>query len=81
MSDVREFFRKLGCRFYMHPRLDVIQSFGSAQHVGCPYCRRQYGMHHGMQVVIPWTPDLAELYQLMGYDTETATQRWQRVQP
>ena len=73
--------RKIGCRFNMHPRLDVIQSFGSAQHIGCPYCRREYGIHHGERVIIPWDSELAELYEFMGYDTESATRRWRRLTP
>jgi len=73
-----EWLRKIKCRFAFHPRLDVIQTFGSAQHIGCPYCKREYGIHHGERVVIPWTPDLAELYDFMGYDTETASERWRR---
>jgi len=81
MGKVTAFVQSVKCRFWMHPKLDVIQSFGSAQHVGCHYCRRQYGMHHGMQAVIPWTPELAELYQWMGYDTDTPTERWLRVKP
>lgn len=73
--------RSVRCRLNLHPRLDVIQTFGSAQHIGCPHCRREFGIHHGMQAVIPWSPDLAELYQMMGYDTETPSLRWRRCRP
>lgn len=81
MSKLLEIVRAVKCRFWMHPRLDVIQTFGSAQHIGCPYCRREYGIHHGMQAVIPWTSELAELYGWMGYDTEEASARWRRYRP
>lgn len=60
----------------MHSRLDVIQTFGAAQHIGCPYCKREFGIHHGMRAIIPWDSDVAEMYQFMGYDTETPTRRW-----
>lgn len=78
---IRQLFTALKCRLNMHPRLDVIQTFGSAQHVGCPCCRREMGIHHGMRVVIPWSPDLSELYQDMGYDTEGPSARWRRYRP
>lgn len=34
-----------------------------------------------MRTIIPWTPDLAELYDMMGYETETPTQRWRAYRP
>lgn len=74
MSIVQRFF----CWLNMHPKLDVIQSFGSAQHIGCPYCRREWGIHHGERVLIPWSPDLAEMYDFMGYETEAASERWRQ---
>jgi len=73
--------QRIACRFGMHPRLDVIQTFGAAQHIGCPYCRREFGIHHGERIIIPWDSELAELYQMMGHETEAASQRWRRVKP
>lgn len=72
---------RIKCKLNMHPKLMVIQTFGSAQHVGCPYCKKEYGIHHGMRAVIPWTPDLAELYQWMGYDTEGPSRRFRQYVP
>ncbi len=77
---VRRLGRKLLCRLNLHRKLEVIQSFGTAQHIGCPDCGREYGIHHGERVVIPWTPELAELYECMGYDTALPSQRWRRYQ-
>lgn len=79
--DLSELIQSVKCRFWMHPRLDVIQSFGSALHIGCPYCKREYAMHQGMEVVVPWDDTFAVLYDLMGYDTETASVRWRRYRP
>lgn len=73
-----EMWRRFWCKLNLHPRLDVIQTFGSAQHIGCPYCRREFGIHHVVQAVIPWTLELDELYRVMGYDTAAASQRWRR---
>lgn len=76
MGKLTEVWRDLKCRFGFHPRLQVIQHFGSAQHIGCPHCRRHYAIHHGMRVVLPWDSDFASLYEDMGYDTHGAHQRW-----
>jgi len=70
--------QSIKCRFWMHPRLQVIQSFGSGKHIGCPHCKREYAMHDGARVVVPWDGDFEDLYQSMGYDTETASVRWRR---
>lgn len=69
-------WRKLMCRIGNHRRLDVIQTFGSAQHIGCPDCKKQYGIHHGMLAVVSWNSEFDDLYQRMGFDTEQATKRW-----
>lgn len=69
MRKLTKAWRALLCRLNHHRKLDVIQSFGSAQHIGCPDCGREYGIHHGMHAVIPWTADLNEIYLLMGYDS------------
>lgn len=53
-------WRKLMCRLGLHKSLDVIESFGAGQHIGCPYCGREFGIHHGMQVVVPWTGEFDE---------------------
>lgn len=70
-------FHAIRCRLGFHSSLNVIQSFGSAQHIGCPRCGLQMGIHHGMRAVIPWEPDLAQLYIDTGYDVATFTARWQ----
>lgn len=81
MNALLALWRRFACFLSYHPKLDVIQSFGTAQHIGCPYCRREMAIHHGLHVVIPWDQDLALLYQMMGYDVETPTMRWRRVKP
>lgn len=73
--------RRIRCRLNLHPRLDVIQTFGAAQHIGCPYCRREFGIHHGERVVVPWDSDLAEMYDFLGYKTAESTRRWRRSTP
>lgn len=70
------FWRKFMCAAGMHKRLQVIQTFGAAQHVGCPYCEREFAIHHGMRVVVPWDSDFSELYEDMGYDTRKARAAW-----
>lgn len=69
--------QRLRCRLGFHGGLNVIQSFGSAEHIGCPRCGRQMGIHHGMRAVIPWESDLEQLYRDMGYDTAAAMGAWQ----
>jgi len=69
-------WQKIKCFIRWHGRLDVIQTFGAAQHVGCPYCRTEYAIHHRMQAFVPWSPAFDDLYQRMGYDTDRATSRW-----
>lgn len=80
---MRRFIRKFFCRFGWHKRLDVIQTFGSAQHIGCPDCGKQFAIHHGLRAFVPWNADFADLYQSMGYDIEGPAHRWaaERVQP
>lgn len=69
---------RIRCRLGFHRALNVIQSFGAAQHIGCPRCGREMGIHHGVGAVIPWEPDLEQLYRDAGYDTAAATAQWQR---
>jgi hypothetical protein len=68
--------QKLLCRLNHHPRLEVIQTFAAAQHIGCPACRREFGIHHGERIVIPWDSELDSLYELMGYEVEAPARRW-----
>lgn len=68
---------RVRCRFGLHRRLDVIQSFGSAQRIGCPHCGKQMGIHHRMGAVVPWGAEFSDLYDLMGYETEAAHAKWQ----
>lgn len=70
-------FRKILCRLGWHHGYDVIQTFGSAQHIGCPDCGKQFAIHHGMRAFVRWDQGFAELYQHMGYDIEGPTSRWQ----
>jgi hypothetical protein len=69
-------WQRIMCKLSYHPKLHVIQSFGSAQHIGCPPCGREMAIHHGQRVVIPWDSELSEMYQFMGYDTDAATAKW-----
>ncbi|ASQ10196.1 hypothetical protein CDO22_17925 [Sinorhizobium meliloti] len=68
---------KIRCRLSYHRRLDVIQSFGSAQHIGCPNCGKQLAIHHGIRVCIPWDADLKSMYEDFGYDVEGPLSKWQ----
>ena len=69
-------FQSIMCRFGNHRRLQVIQSFGAAEHIGCPDCRRELAIHHGMQAVVPWDSDIADMYRRFGYDVDGATTKW-----
>ncbi|ASY64441.1 hypothetical protein SJ05684_c30170 [Sinorhizobium sojae CCBAU 05684] len=69
---------RLRCRIGWHRRLDVIQSFGSAQHIGCPDCGKRFGIHHGIRSVVPWDADLHSMYEMMGYDVNGPLSRWER---
>ena len=66
------------CALGYHRTLNVIQSFGAAQHIGCPRCGKEMGIHSGIRAVIPWDSDLEQLYRDMGHDTAAATTAWQR---
>lgn len=71
--------RRLLCKLGSHKRLDLIQSFGSGKHVGCPDCGRQYAMHDGLRAFVPWDDDFKSLYEGMGYDVDTHLSAWRRV--
>jgi hypothetical protein len=68
--------RRLFCCLGLHHRLHTIQRFGAAAHVGCPDCRREFAMHDGLRVFLPWDGDFASLYTDMGYDVEDFRRRW-----
>lgn len=68
--------RKLLCWLGKHRRLDVIQTFGEARRIGCPDCKRQSAIHHGLRVSLPWDSDFESLYQKMGHDTKTPFRAW-----
>lgn len=72
-------FRKIMCYFGRHKRLDEIQRFGVAAHVGCPDCGREYGMHDGLRAFIPWDGDLADMYRRFGHDVDGPRRRWLAV--
>lgn len=74
---IRKLWHAVRCRLGRHKSLDVIQNYGAAEHIGCPRCGQQMAIHHGMQAVIPWTPDVEQLYRDFGYDTAAATTKWQ----
>ena len=71
-----KWLRRLLCKLDCHRVLHVIQSYGAAQHIGCPDCRRQMAIHHGMRAVLPWDSEIEQLYQDFGYDTYAATRQW-----
>lgn len=70
-------WQRLKCRMGWHPRLDIIQTFGAAQHIGCPYCGKELAIHHGVRAVVPWDSEFAEMYQRFGHDTDAETAKWQ----
>lgn len=74
---IARLWRRAMCRLGLHKRLDIIQSFGQAQHIGCPDCGRRFGIHHGMRTVVPWDGRFDEMYEFMGYDIKGAERRWQ----
>lgn len=69
-------FRRIMCRLGNHRRLDVIQSFGAAEHIGCPDCGRELAIHHGVRTVIPWDGELAQMYRDFGHDVDAANAKW-----
>lgn len=68
--------RRFLCRMGSHKRLHVIQTFGAAQHVGCPDCGREFAMHHGFRAFVPWSDDAEEMYRMFGYDIDGPRNRW-----
>ena len=73
---MRSLFKKLRCRIGMHQQLDVIQTFGSAQRIGCPDCGKTFGIHHGVRACIPWDAELEDMYRMFGHDTTAPFSRW-----
>ena len=67
---------KIRCRLGWHKRLDVIQRFGAAEHIGCPDCGRRYAIHHGMKVCIPWDDEAKTMYEAFGHDVDGPLSRW-----
>jgi len=76
MSRLTAIVRRFRCRFGWHKGYDVIQTFGAAQHIGCPDCGCQFGIHHGVRSIIPWDEDLASMYTDFGYDVGGPLNRW-----
>jgi hypothetical protein len=70
---------KVRCKLGRHKRLDVIQTFGAAQHIGCPDCGREMAIHHGMRACLPWDSEIEQLYRDMGYDTAAPHRRWKHL--
>lgn len=68
--------RKIRCLIGWHRQLDVINTFGAAQHVGCPDCGRQFGIHHGIRAFVPWDADFADMYRSFGHDVDGPLARW-----
>jgi len=71
------YLRKMLCRLGRHKQLDVIQTFGAAEHVGCPDCGRRYAIHHGLRTFLPWDGGFAQLYRDMGHDIDAPLAKWQ----
>lgn len=69
-------WRSFWCRIGRHKRLHVIQSFGSAKHVGCPDCLREFGMHDGLRAFLPWDGEIEQLYADTGYDVPAYRAKW-----
>lgn len=66
------------CAIGSHRHLHVIQSYGAAEHIGCPKCGRQMAIHYGLRTILPWDGEIAQLYRDAGYDVDGATDRWKR---
>lgn len=59
--------RRVDCWLFGHD-LYVLQHFGrGSRRICCDHCGGDWGMHDGMRAVIPWSGELAEMYELMGY--------------
>ena len=60
--------RRFLCRIGYHKRLIVIQRFTPySRRIGCPDCHRTMGMNDDARTVLPWTVDLAGMYETLGY--------------
>lgn len=72
-------WRKMMCGIGRHKRLDLIQTFGMAQRVGCPHCGKQFAIHHGFQSSISWGAEVESMYRLFGHtDMDEKHASWQR---
>jgi hypothetical protein len=49
---------KLLCVLLGHWLITVHSCSRSAHHVMCLHCGGHFGIHHGVRVFIPWSPDL-----------------------
>ena len=73
---MKRHLKNLLCWFGFHGRMDVIQTFGSAEHIGCPSCGRRYAIHHGMKACIPWSDEAKSMYEAFGYDIDGPLAKW-----
>lgn len=44
-----------------HKSLVVVKNYGGSKRVKCTSCGREYGMHDGARVILPWR-DVASIY-------------------
>lgn len=58
--------------------LHVVHRFGAAALVACPDCEREFAMHDGLRVFLPWDGDIEALYVDMGYDVGGSRAEWRR---
>jgi hypothetical protein len=75
----RKLVRGIRCRLGFHKVLDVIQTFGAAQHVGCPDCGRDFAIHHGVRAFLPWDAEFADMYRRFGHDVDGPLALWRAV--
>jgi hypothetical protein len=45
-----------------HRSLVVVRNYGSSRRVRCTKCGREYGMHDGARVILPWY-EVAHIYR------------------
>lgn len=45
-----------------HKSLWLVRDFGTSKHVRCEKCRREYGMHDDLRIILPWS-EVAHAYR------------------
>lgn len=54
-------FERLLCSWGFHQLVVIHRISGSAQHIGCTSCKKEFGINHDVQAVVPWA-EVSALY-------------------